>query len=175
MPSETQKYRKLTTPYCPPGSNVLDIGSQGDPVVPWAIQVELPPAEYAHYTGGKVLNQAGTWRGDGRALPFRDNVLDVCYSSHLLEDFLDWTPAVAEWYRVVRHGGHLIILTPDDALWNAAIARGQTPNCSHRHCGTPGELTRVLRSIDKRATVIEDRLTQCHPGDYTILFVARKP
>ncbi len=175
MPSETSKYRALTTPHIPPGSNVLDVGSQGDPVVPWAIQVELPTAEYAHYTGGKTLDQAGVWRGDGRALPFRSNTLDVLYSSHLLEDFNPWFPVIAEWYRVIKPGGTLIILTPDNALWDAAIARGQTPNCAHRHCGAPGELTRTLHNVDQRALVLEDRLTRCFPGDYTILFVAKKP
>ena len=171
--SETAKYRHLTTQYTQ--GNGLDIGSQGDPVVPWAIQVELPAPAYAHYTSGKVLDQAGVWRGDGRVLPFKDEVCSFVYSSHLLEDFLDWTPALREWWRVLAPSGHLVVLTPEDSLWNAAVAGGQTPNCEHRHCGRVGELTTHLLAIDPRAIVLEDRLTNCHLGDYTILFVARKP
>ncbi len=43
--SETAKYRHLTAEYCfqndMPAVGV-DIASQGDPVVPWAIQLDLP-------------------------------------------------------------------------------------------------------------------------------------
>lgn len=171
--SETNRYRHLVLPYIGSALNVIDIGSQGWPVVPHAIQVELPPKEFAHYTGGKVLD-GPAWRGDGSQLPFKDGVVDVCYSSHLLEDFPDWRPVVAEWWRVVKPHGYLIILTPDNDLWEAAVRGGQCPNCSHRHCGKAGELTSVLLSIDPRAHILEDHLTQCHPGDYSILFVARK-
>lgn len=173
MPSETSKYRKFTLPYIV-YPNVIDIGSQGDPIVPCAIQIELPEADYARYTSGKVLREAA-WRGDGRYLPFLNNTVNTVYSSHLLEDFANWTPIVREWWRVVKRGGVLIILTPDNDLWNAAVAGGQTPNCAHQHCGESGELTEVLQCIDSHAIIVEDRLTRCFPGDYTILFVARKP
>lgn len=173
MSSETAKYRHLTAPLCT--GNGLDIGSQGDPVVPCAIQVELPSAEFAHYSGGLVLDQIGLWRGDGRELPFKDNSCDFVYSSHLIEDFQDWNPALREWWRVLKPGGPLIILTPEEDLWNAAVAGGQPPNCAHRHCGRVGELSASLRAIDPHAKIMEDRLTLCHPGDYTILFAARKP
>ncbi len=172
--SETSLYRHLTLPHIGNALNVLDIGSQGDPVVPHAIQVELPPAEYQHYTNGLVLD-GPAWRGDGRSLPFKDGVVDACYSSHLLEDFADWTPALREWWRVLKHGGTLIVLTPENDLWDSAVRNGQCPNCAHRHCGKVGELTRTLRSFAPTATILEDRLTNCHPGDYTILFVAKKP
>jgi len=170
--TETSRYLHLTTPYVT-GLNVIDIGSQGDPVVPRAIQIELPPDDYSHYTSGKTLD-GPAWRGDGRMLPFKDRTVDCVYSSHLIEDFEDWRPAVVEWWRVLKLGGHLIVLTPDNDLWNAAVAAGQCPNCSHRHCGKVGELTRLIKAIDRKAAILEDRLTNCHPGDYTILFVARK-
>ena len=173
MSSETSKYRNLTLPYIV-GPNVIDIGSQGDPIVPHAIQIELPESDYARYTSGKRLD-GPAWRGYGQYLPFMNGTVSTVYSSHLLEDFANWTPIVREWWRVVKRGGVLIILTPDNDLWNAAVAGGQTPNCAHQHCGKPGELTEVLRRIDSSAIVVEDRLTQCFPGDYTILFVARKP
>lgn len=168
--SETNKYKHLTQQYC--SGNVIDIGSQGWPVVDSAIQIELPPGDYATYTSGKVLD-GPAWRGDGRNLPFKDNTVDTLYSSHLLEDFNPWNPVLKEWIRVLKPGGHLIILVPDEALWNRAVANGQPPNCAHQHCGTVGELTREVLRIHP-FDVIRDSLTNEFPGDYTILFVGKK-
>lgn len=169
--SETGRYRHLTVEHCQ--GNGVDVGSQGDPVVPWAIQVELPHEEYMHYTSNTGMEVRGAWRGDGRKLPFQDRTLDFVYSSHLLEDFEDWTPALRDWLRVLKQGGKLVILMPDNALWNQAIANGQPPNCAHKHCGSVGELTTAIQNLAK-VRVIEDRLTNLHPGDYTILFIAEK-
>lgn len=169
-PSESGKYLHLTQQYCK--GNGVDIGSQGWPVVPWAIQIELPEAEFAHYTSGKKLDQAGVFRGDGRALPFKDGVLDFVYASHVLEDFVDWEPILREWVRVLKPGGYLIILVPDKKLWNEAIKRGQPPNCAHTHESYAGELTTYTGRIGVR--VLEDRLTALYPEDYSILFVGQK-
>ena len=51
--SETAKVRHLTRKYClrpdgEPGCGV-DLASGGDPVVPWAWQLELPHDQYAYY------------------------------------------------------------------------------------------------------------------------------
>lgn len=141
--------------------------------MPWAIQVELPEAEFQRYSGGMTLDQAGVWRGDGRVLPFKNGTLDFVFSSHLIEDFADWTPALREWDRVLKPGGKLIILTPDNDLFNAAIARGQTPNCAHQHCGKPGEITALMANIHPYR-VIRDSLTNLFPNDYSILFIGEK-
>lgn len=169
--SETARYRSLTEKWCI--GNGVDIGSQGDPVVPWAIQVELPDEQFQKYSGGMSFGQCGVWRGDGLQLPFKDNVLDFVYSSHLIEDFPTWAPALKEWSRVLKPGGKLVILTPDDDLFNAAIAAGQPPNCAHRHCGHAGEISRLLAKICP-FHVVSDGLTNLFPKDYSILFVGEK-
>lgn len=171
--SETEKYRELTRRFC--AGNGVDIGSQGDPVVPWAIQVELPNDEYMHYTSGTGRPVAGAWRGDGRQLPFKDGTLDFVYSSHLLEDFLDWKPILREWIRVLKKDGYLVILIPDNDLWDQAVAQGQPPNCAHQHCGRVGELSETIRAVYPPFRIIEDRLTKLNENDYSILFVGQKP
>lgn len=170
MSSETSKYRKFTTKYCV--GNGIDVGSGGDPVVPHAIQVELPKDEYAKYRSGDVHGSPIQWHGNAVELPFKDKTLDWVYSSHLLEDFLDWKPLLREWTRVLKRGGHLIILIPDKALWDAAISRGQLPNCAHKHEGYVGELSTHAKHFGWK--VIEDRLTKLTPEDYTILFIAQR-
>lgn len=170
MSSETSKYRKFTTKYCV--GNGVDIGSGGDPVVPHAIQVELPKEEYAKYRSGDVHGSPIQWHGSAVELPFKDKTLDWVYSSHLLEDFLDWKPLLREWTRVLKRGGNLVILIPDKTLWDAAISRGQLPNCAHKHEGYVGELSTYAKHFGWK--VIEDRLTKLTPEDYTILFIAQR-
>lgn len=184
--SETSRYRNLVERYCQ-GSG-LDLGSAGDPVVPWAIQLELPdaPQSYNPAAWGGVEPQL---RGDARKLYwFADGVLDWVYSSHLLEDFSrsDWGTILLEWCRVVKPQGHLIILVPEHARWQAELTRGRSPNCAHQHEPSVGELTglmEVQNSVVQDLTwkrrfgrweVLEDRLATDDPNEYTILFVARR-
>jgi SAM-dependent methyltransferase len=169
--SETERYRCLTVPYCV--GNGVDVGSGGMPVVPWAIQIELPSNEYAHYHSGDSRSQPMCcYRGYAEDLPFKDGTLDFVYSSHLLEDFLDWYPCLREWTRVLRKGGKLIILMPDKKLWAEELARGRVPNCSHRHEPTVGELSTYANRLGWK--VIKDELTDLVPGDYSLIGLFEK-
>jgi SAM-dependent methyltransferase len=175
-PSESSRYKELTRLFCYrddglPGCGV-DIASQGDPVVPWAIQLDLPPQEFAYYNSNHIPRGPIQLTGWAQDLPFESNSLDFVFSSHLLEDFLIWSPILTEWVRVLKPGGNLIIVLPDKVLWNEAIARGQPPNCAHTHESFPGELSTYAEALN--VDVIEDHLTNCYPGDYSILFVAKK-
>lgn len=168
--SETEKYRTITVPFCE-GCGV-DVASQGDPVVPWAMNFDLPPTEFAYYNSNHLPKGPIQLRGHADALPFDSHSLDFCYSSHLLEDYTDWTPVLTEWVRVLKPGGHLIVLIPDKKLWAEALAKGQPPNDAHRHEGEPGELTSYAELLG--VEVLIDGLTNLFEGDYSILFVARK-
>lgn len=151
---------------------MLDVASQGDPVVPWAFSLDLPDEEFKWYANGNPPSGPIQLRGHAENLPIDSNSVDVLYSSHLLEDFEKWEPVLREWVRVVRPGGKVIILVPDKERWNAAIAKGQPPNCEHRHEAYPGELSTYAERLGLK--VVEDRLTNLFDGDYTIMFVAVK-
>lgn len=168
--SETAKYRHLTTKYCY-GCGV-DIASHGDPVVPWAFSLELPPSEYRAYNGGADPLGPVQIHGHAQVLPFPNDCLDFVYSSHLLEDFSDWEPLLREWVRVLKPKGFLLVLVPDKGLWQSAMAKGQPNNPAHKHESFPGELSTYAERLG--LTVIQDRLTALCPEDYTILFVAKK-
>ena len=169
--TETAKYRHLTTKYL--AGNGVDLGCGGEPVVPWAIAFDLPNTQYLTYHSGLEPSRHIQFGGDARDLPFKDRTLDFVYSSHLLEDFYDWMPVLREWVRVLKPGGHLVILVPDKKLWNEAIERGQPPNCAHTHESRVGELSEFAAAMGG-LRVIEDRLTDVEPGDYSILFVAER-
>lgn len=172
MQSETERYRHLTVNHL--AGVGVDVASQGVAVVPWAISYDLPSKEFLRYSNGMPPKGPLQLRGKAEKLPFESQSLDWLYSSHFLEDVFDWIPVLKEWDRVIKVGGRMVILVPDKTLWNEAIAKGQPPNCEHRHESYPGELTEVFAKFFGHYEVLEDRLTNVAPGDYTILFAARR-
>ncbi len=165
--SETAKHRTLASPYC--DGNGLDVGSSGDPIVPWAIQLDMPPERQRNCWGGPK-----NWihiLGDARDLPFKDRVLDWVHASHVIEDFKEWDRVLREWDRVVKPGGYLMIAVPDHDRFRAAVARGQGDNLDHKHESFPGELTAILKD---RYQVIYDTFVADDPLEYSILFIGRK-
>lgn len=165
--NETDKHRHLVIEYC--NGNGVDIGSSGNPVVPWAIQLDLPIEEYLRYSAIRP-DTAIHWRGDGRDLPFRDNTLDWIHSSHVLEDFEDWAQPLAEWDRCLKLGGYMIIAVPDHDRFRAAVAAGQGDNCAHKHESRPGELSELLKTY----RTIKDMFVNDDPREYSVLYVGQK-
>jgi SAM-dependent methyltransferase len=168
--SETAKYRHLVLKYCT--GRGIDVGCGPEVVAPNAIGVDLVEEDFAAYGWG-AQPSAALIEATGENLPIRSSSLDFVYSSHLLEDYADWKPPLTEWLRVLKPGGHLIVIIPDRELFAAAVARGQPPNPNHNHEGKVGELTDVVSRLAP-VVVLEDRLTSVSTGDYSILFVARK-
>lgn len=169
-PSEASKQWKHIKPYV--HGNVIDLGSGGWPIVPHAIQIELPPDLFAHYTQGREPAVPIQYGGSALDLPFKDNTIDTVFSSHLLEDmaYERWPIVFNEWKRVLKGGGHMIILTPDRARWAAALAKGQPPNCEHRHEPAFGEVGRCGQMMGLRLVV--ERF--CDEEDYSVLTVFQK-
>lgn len=69
---------------------------------------------------------------DGHDLSqFADGSFDTVYSSHCIEHLAQPVAAIAEWWRVLRPGGHLVVVAPDFTLYE----RGHWPsrfNTDHR-------------------------------------------
>ena len=56
---------------------------------------------------------------------FANQSLDFVFSSHMLEDFEDTEAALKEWWRVIKHGGHLVLYLPHKELYpNVGTADG---------------------------------------------------
>lgn len=168
--SETSKYRDITVPWLI-GSG-CDIGCGNDPVLPRAICVDTDRESWDRYTSGEPYPENIHLPTGALSLPFKDASLDWVYSSHLLEDFEDWTPLLREWSRVIKPGGVMVILMPDRWLWKAAVEAGQPPNCAHRHEAIEGELT--FHGLTVGLEPLIDQRTKLFPGDYSILYVGRK-
>jgi len=117
FPSETSLRRAILAPWCQ--GNGIDLGFGGDPIHETAIRVDL---QQPYATGIHPTQLAGD---AARLHWFADGVLDFVYSSHLLEDFEDTAGILREWLRVLKPGGHLVILCPDEQRYR-------------RHCETTG-------------------------------------
>lgn len=125
--SETSKCRSRLAPYCV--GDGLDLGFGGDPINDSSIRIDLrtPYTNVGSYTV--------QLHGNANSLFwFNDNCMDYIYSSHLLEDFQDIGSVLAEWIRVLKPGGRLIIFCPDEKVFRAHCAKtGQPLNPAHKH------------------------------------------
>ena len=167
--SETNKRRHVLAPYCEGVG--LDIGFGFDPVVPHAITMDLPRP----YT--RVGQAAQNIGGDCRRLPwFADRALDFIYSSHLIEDFTyaDQRAIVAEWLRVIKPGGHLVILAPDQAVYAADCKRKGCGGNSHHKEPDMSLATFVEFVLGRQAIPTELVHQQSLVADYSWELVARR-
>lgn len=164
-PSETSFYRDEVLPYC--RGNGVDIGYGGDPVIPTAITVDF--ALDGQFCGDHPCNIVG----DARKLPwFAAHVFDYVYSSHCLEDFEDTLPVLREWMRIVKRGGLLVLLLPDQRKY-ARFCRENNlksnPGHQIENFG-PAYLGRVLKKVPGAKIIkVKENL-----GPYNFLFIIRK-
>lgn len=156
--------------------NGVDIGSGGWPIVPWAIQMEQSPDDFRRYNQREIPKEI-QWKGvDIFHLPIMDGTLDFVFSSHLIEDFSreDWKRMFSDWWRVLKCGGHMVLLVPDYERWNAQLKAGRTPNCAH-FAPEPvqGEMTRYTQPLFLK--VMDELADPIDREDINIIGVFRKP
>jgi SAM-dependent methyltransferase len=79
---------------------------------------------------------------DVQAIPFLDGSFDVIFCNHILEHVADDLLAMSEMYRVMRHGGWGVMLSPVDEA-RAATFEDDTIT-------DPAERTRIFGQYDHR-------------------------
>ncbi len=130
------------------GDAVLDIGYRGEypdaePITEKAIGVEL---DYPGY--------------DGKTLPFPAASQDAVFASHVLEHIDDWAGALADWYRVLKIGGHLVIAVPHQDLYERKSTPPSRFNTDHKRFYTPAallaEIEEALPVAGYRIRVLKD-------------------
>lgn len=127
--SETSKVRFLVEKYCI--GYGCDIGFGGDKVMKdncVGIDFATPYA----YTGKDTVDIA--CKIGHEKIPISDNTFDYVYSSHLIEDFADTKIVLLDFIRVLKSGGNLILVFPDQPKYESHCnASGQPLNEYHIH------------------------------------------
>lgn len=104
----------------------IDIGGKPDPLM---LYLELFPR----------IASIRTWDwedGDAQHLSgVPDATYDFVHSSHCLEHLADPSAGLANWFRVLRPGGHLVVTVPDEDLYEQGVFPS-TFNRDHKHTFT---------------------------------------
>ena len=90
----------------------IDIGGKPDPLIAYR---ELFPG----------MRNVITWDledGDAQYLEsIEDEKLNFVHSSHCLEHLIDPYCGLKNWFRVLKHGGHMVITVPDEDLYEQGV------------------------------------------------------
>ncbi|HEY4064284.1 MAG TPA: methyltransferase domain-containing protein [Puia sp.] len=127
--SETSKVRHLVIGYCK--GYGCDIGFGGDKISKEnciGIDYATP---YTH-TGMDKVDIACDVINE--RIPVADNTYDYVYTSHLIEDLKDTRKGLEEFIRILKPGGNLILVFPDQPMYEKYCRRtGQPLNLYHVH------------------------------------------
>jgi SAM-dependent methyltransferase len=96
---------------------VLDIGAGPDPITPEAIVFDLEHGDANHITA------------------FPPESFDLVYSSHCLEHMHDPRSTLLNWWSLVKPGGHLFVIVPDEDLYEQGVFPSRF-NADHKHTFT---------------------------------------
>lgn len=119
--------------------NFLDLGCGVSRVWPRAIGMD---------NAGVMGDKTEGIRGDISDLSlFRDESMDAVFSSHALEDFpRERVPEIlAEWARVLKIGGYLVLYLPSANLYPRIGEEGA--NIAHKWDVFPGDVEKILRGL----------------------------
>lgn len=73
-------------------------------------------------------------------MPFKDESFHTVYSSHCLEHIPDTALALREWHRILKTGGHMVLLLPHKFLYEKKAIIPSRFNKDHKRFYTPASL-----------------------------------
>lgn len=152
-----------------PSWSVIEVGPGGHGT-PWG-----GPYLSVDHTAPGSLGTAGseagvvctaTHQGDMAALPVGDKEFDALIGRHILEHHPDTLLVLREWRRVLKPGGRLVVIVPDQAHYpNSTIHLDPT----HRACFTPAQLSALAR----HAGFVDVDVAEAQPN-WSFLLVATR-
>lgn len=123
-----------------PQWSVLEIGPGGNPTPwsgPYASVDHTPPGETGTAGSQAGVLSAATHHGDMDRLPFPAAQFDALVARHVLEHHHDTLSVLREWRRVLRRGGRLVVVAPDQHLYPGNTVQMDP---THRAAFTPDQL-----------------------------------
>jgi ADP-heptose:LPS heptosyltransferase/predicted SAM-dependent methyltransferase len=169
--NEASKVRFDLVPYMQ--GRVLDLGCGPDKIFPTAIGIDNKID--AKLFGIQVDPDIAVDTCERMPL-FADASVDTVFSSHLLEHIVDYAGALAEWWRILKVGGHLILYLPnnEDDVANGGYPKvgEQGANIDHKWNVTFDGVLAAMKRVGAWDLVeFEKRSKEC---EYSFLFVFRK-
>lgn len=171
--SETSKFRHLFLSYCK--GNGLDIGFGGDPIVPDAITVDLenPYADCGTHPVNLKINEDTDLTNI-----FFYHTFDYIYSSHYLEDCKNTREILSQWYELLKPGGYLCLLLPNEKRYRQYCEKtGQPRNIHHIHEDFSLEKVSNILTFHQMKIIEEwyQLFYEPEQSDYNFAIIAQKP
>lgn len=160
--NEAAKIRNELVPYT--AGATLDIGCG-----PWRA--------FRHFIGIDEQAQPGVtlaMRGENLR-QFATEEWDAVFSSHFLEHVVDFKAALAEWWRVIKVGGHLCLYLPHKDHYPQIGQPGSNPD--HKHDFAPDDIVHAMAEVARRSVRGWDLMEyQIRAGsnEYSFFLVFRK-
>lgn len=100
-----------------------------------------------------------------------DASVDAVFSSHLLEHIEDYRAALADWWRCIKVGGHLVLYLPHKDFYPRIGAPGANPD--HKHDFEPRDIIDAMRDVDGGWDLVR-REERNDRNEYSFLLVFEK-
>ena len=133
----------------------LDIGCGNSKPFPHFIGID---SNFDAITGNGPEATARNLTGDGTTLPlFADESMDFVFSSHFLEHVEDYEKVLAEWWRVIKPHGYLILYLPHKDFFPNIGTPGSNPD--HKHDFLPSDIIEAVGRFAPNFDIVrnEDR------------------
>ncbi len=112
---------------------------------------------------GDAVESCQAMQGDAENLPFADNSFDIVYSNGVLHHTRDTERAIDEVYRVVKPGGHAVIMLYCKSSWhywfNMFLCVGLLQGKAFRD---PNWLGKATEWAGRNKQTIENPITRCY-------------
>lgn len=162
---ESAKIAGIAVPYLQ--GRFLDLGAGNSPVWPSAITVDNGAVFGASDVSGIRCDVSDLSM-------FAGGCMDAVFSSHVLEDFEpSRVPAVlAEWARVLKVGGNLVLYVPSANLYPKHGTEGANP--AHKWDIYPGDIEAILKKMESCGWELLESEERGDTNEYSLFIVARK-
>jgi ADP-heptose:LPS heptosyltransferase/predicted SAM-dependent methyltransferase len=162
---ESAKIRWECVPYCL--GDVIDIGAGEEKIFPHALGVDNCKDNVLF--GAQIRPDLRVDSAE-RLPQFADGSWDTVFSSHTLEHIEDYHAALAEWWRLVRPGGYMILYLPSANLYPKRGETGSNPD--HKHDFTLDDIVAAMREIGHWDLVRNEERSERR--EYSLFQVFRK-
>jgi predicted SAM-dependent methyltransferase len=152
-------------PYCK--GLGIDVGCGSRKTHPHSLGVDLTPKDSVGKYGSerRQISDADITASGDNLYMFKDAVLDYVVARHNLEHYTDPIKTLKEWKRVLKKGGILGVVLPDDEFQDTIKI-----DPTHKHAYTRESFKNMLQTIGGFKIL---KLSTCIP-DWSFVCIARK-